>query len=203
VVDRFLRAIGNAWRQLILHCRGLHDQGTFTHYVLFFIDVASRAVKIAALLPILITVDDADRAQSDRPDDGFLRGKRYLILDRDYEILRRIRQRSHPGRHPRWFDAAKIAHLNAFAERFVRSSRGMFEPHDLFGQASLQRAIRQFMMHYTLSASSGAGTDSYSPSPHSPTPSPHSTAPALAGCFNYYHRAGSLTLSIPFWIIRD
>ena len=55
-----------------------------THYVLFFIDIANRAVQIAGITP---HPDSRWMTQIARnltdPNDGFLRGKRYLILDRD------------------------------------------------------------------------------------------------------------------------
>ena len=55
-----------------------------THYVLFFIDIASRAVNIAGITP---HPDSRWMTQIARNltdlNDGFLRGKRYLILDRD------------------------------------------------------------------------------------------------------------------------
>ena len=82
-------------------------------------------------------------------DDGFLRGKRYVILDRDAEYSDGFRnvlvgEGIHVVRLP-----PRSPNLNAFAERFVRSikeeclSRMIF-----FGQASLRRAITQFMTHY-------------------------------------------------------
>src|SRR5450631_2600444 len=82
-------------------------------------------------------------------NDGFLRGKRYLILDRDtkYSDAFRnvlVREGIHVIRLP-----PRSPNLNAFAERFVRSikeeclSRMIF-----FGQASLRHAITQFMTHY-------------------------------------------------------
>jgi putative transposase len=82
-------------------------------------------------------------------DDGFLRGKRYLILDRDAKYSDRfrnvlVREGIHVVRLP-----PKSPNLNAFAERFVRSikeeclNRMIF-----FGQASLRHAIKQYMAHY-------------------------------------------------------
>ena len=59
-------------------------KGLVTYYLLFFIDIASRSVHVAGITPhpdnrwmsqIARNVTDAE--------DGFLRGKRYLILDRD------------------------------------------------------------------------------------------------------------------------
>jgi len=59
-------------------------KGLVTYYILFFIDIASRSVHVAGITPhpdnrwmtqIARNVTDAE--------DGILRGKRYLILDRD------------------------------------------------------------------------------------------------------------------------
>jgi putative transposase len=59
-------------------------RGLVTHYVLFFIDIANRAVEIAGITP---NPDNRWMTQIARNlialNDGFLRGKRYLILDRD------------------------------------------------------------------------------------------------------------------------
>ena len=125
-------------------------KGLVTHYVLFFIDIASRAVKIAGITP---HPDSRWMTQIARNltdlNDRFLRGKRYWILDRDTkysDAFRSVLVREGiqvirlPPRSP---------NLNAFAERFVRSikeeclSRIIF-----FGPASLQHAVRQFMAHY-------------------------------------------------------
>src|SRR5450759_1454900 len=125
-------------------------RGLVTHYVLFFIDIANRAVKIAGITP---PPDSQWMTQIARnltdPNDGFLRGKRYLILDRDTkysDALRSVlvREGIQVVRLP-----ARSPNLNAFAERFVRSikeeclSRMIF-----FAPASLQHALRQFMAHY-------------------------------------------------------
>jgi putative transposase len=170
-------------------------KGLVTHYVLFFIDVASRAVKIAGITP---HPDNRWMTQIARnltdPDDGFLRGKRYLILDRDTKysdafgsVL--IRDGIHVVRLP-----PKSPNLNAFAERFVRSikeeclSRMIF-----FGQASLQHAIRQFMMHYhTERNHQGLGNRLLQPD--SATPLLHhriQRRQRLGGMLNYYHRAAA------------
>jgi hypothetical protein len=59
-------------------------RGLITHYILFFIDIASRAVHVAGITP---HPDRSWMTQLARnvtdEDNGFLRGKRYLILDRD------------------------------------------------------------------------------------------------------------------------
>jgi transposase InsO family protein len=125
-------------------------RGLVTFYVLFFLDLASRTVKIAG-----VTTNPADawmtqiaRNLTD-PDEGFLRRTRYLILDRDtkysdgfrgFPFREGVQVIRLPPRSP---------NLNAFAERFVRSikeeclSRMIF-----FGEASLRHALAQYMAHY-------------------------------------------------------
>jgi transposase InsO family protein len=82
-------------------------------------------------------------------DDGVLRCKRYLILDRDTKYTDEfrsilVREGIHLIRLP-----PRSPNLNAFAERFVRSikseclSRMIF-----FGHASLRHAISHYMAHY-------------------------------------------------------
>ena len=59
-------------------------RGFVTQYILFFIDIASRSVHVAG---ITAHPDNSWMTQIARNiidmDDGFLRGKRYVILDRD------------------------------------------------------------------------------------------------------------------------
>jgi transposase InsO family protein len=153
-------------------------RGLVTHYVLFFIDIASRAVKIARNLTDL--------------NDGFLRGKRYLILDRDTkysEALRSVLVREGmqvirlPPRSP---------NLNAFAERFVRSikeeclSRMIF-----FGPASLQHAVRQITAHYHTERKH-QGLENRLPQRAPVTALPHhpiQRRQRLGGMLSHYYRA--------------
>ena len=170
-------------------------RGLVTHYVLFFIDIANRAVKIAGITP---HPDSRWMTQIARnltdPNDGFLRGKRYLILDRDTkysDAFRSVLVREGiqvirlPPRSP---------NLNAFAERFVRSikeeclSRMIF-----FGPASLQHAIRQFMAHYHTERNH-QGLENRLPQPASVTVLPHHPVQRrqrLGGMLSYYHRAAA------------
>jgi len=79
-------------------------KGLVTHYILFFIDIASRSVHVAGITP---HPDNAWMTHIARNfidiGDGFLRGKRYLILDRDAKyseafcgVLAREGDSSHP-----------------------------------------------------------------------------------------------------------
>jgi putative transposase len=125
-------------------------KGFVTQYVLFFIDLASRSVHVAGVTP---HPDDSWMTQIARNitdvSSGFLRGTRYLILDRDTKysdafrgILARegIQVIRLPPRSP---------NLNAFAERFVRSIKTECLNRMIFiGQASLRHAITQYLTHY-------------------------------------------------------
>lgn len=125
-------------------------KGLVTHYVLFFLDLASRAVKIVGLTT---NPNDHWMAQIARnltgPEEEFLRGMRFLIMDRDTkysDAFRRILTREGlqvirlPPRSP---------NLNAFAERFVRSvEEECLDRMIFFGRSSLQRAVTEYMAHY-------------------------------------------------------
>jgi transposase InsO family protein len=125
-------------------------KGLVTYHVLFFIDIASRSVHIAGVTP---HPESAWMRQASRnitaAGDGFLCGKRYLILDRDgkyspefcgFLVREGIDVIRLPPRSP---------NLNAYAERFVRTikeeclNRMVF-----FGAGSLRHAIGEFLEHY-------------------------------------------------------
>jgi transposase InsO family protein len=125
-------------------------KGLVTYYILFFIDIASRSVHIAGITPhpdnrwmmqVARNVTDAE--------NGVLRGKRYLIVDRDTKYTDEfrnvlVREGIHLIRLP-----PRSPNLNAFAERFVRSIKSECLNRMIFiGQSSLQHAISNFMAHY-------------------------------------------------------
>jgi hypothetical protein len=96
-------------------------RGLVTQYVLFFIDIASRSVHVAGITP---HPDNSWMTQIARnitdADDGFIRGTRYLILDRDSKYSDEfcnvlVREGVHVVRLP-----PRSPNLNAFAERFIR-----------------------------------------------------------------------------------
>jgi transposase InsO family protein len=125
-------------------------KGLVTHYVLFFIDIASRSVHVAG---ITSHPDSSWMAQIARnitdANEGFLRGGRNLILDRDAKYTEGFRHAlTREGvrliRLP-----ARSPNLNAFAERFVRSIKEECLSRMIFlGQASLRHAIAQYLIHY-------------------------------------------------------
>jgi transposase InsO family protein len=126
--------------------------GLVRYFVLFVIDLKTRRVEIAGILPrpngdwmgqIARNLTDCD--------DGFLNGSRHLIHDRDplfttsfREILRSsgVEAVKLPARSP---------NLNAYAERFVRSIKseclGQIIP---LGERHLRRAVKEYTEHYHI-----------------------------------------------------
>jgi putative transposase len=147
----FLRA---HWRALVaadfLTVEVWKLRGLITHYILFFIELPTRAVKIAGIttnpteawmLQLARNVADAE--------DGILVGKSHLIVDRDAKYSRDWRafveeQGVEVIRLP-----PRSPNLNAYAERFVRSIKDECLNRMIFiGEASLRRAVCDFMVHY-------------------------------------------------------
>ena len=118
--------------------------------VLFFIELSTRQVEIAGIASTAngLWMSQIGRNLTDAVD-GILKGKRYLIHDRDplftSEFLNMLKEAGVasvklPPRSP---------NLNAHAERFVRSIKeSCLERLVLFGEASVRRATAQFVEHY-------------------------------------------------------
>src|SRR5215471_15720259 len=118
--------------------------------VLFFIDLSTREVEIAGIARAAngLWMSQMARNLTDS-EDGILIGKRYLIHDRDplftAEFLSMITETGVesvklPPRSP---------NLNAYAERFVRSTKeSCLNRMIFFGEESLRKAIQDFVAHY-------------------------------------------------------
>jgi putative transposase len=126
-------------------------------------------------------------------EDGFLGGKRYLILDRDakYSDAFRgalVRDGVHLIRLP-----PRSPNLNAFAERFVRSIKSeCLNRMIFFGSASLQHAISHFVAHYhTERNHQGLENRLLRPAPLITSSQPVHRRQRLGGMLNYYHRAAA------------
>jgi putative transposase len=125
-------------------------RGLATYYVLFFIHLETRRISLAGLTrhPNSEWMLQMARNATDE-SSGVLRGHRYLLYGRDtkfcaafLDVLRSsgIQPLALPPRSP---------NLNAFAERWVCSIRQeCLSKLILFGEASLRRALTEFIEHY-------------------------------------------------------
>jgi transposase InsO family protein len=80
---------------------------------------------------------------------GFLEGCRYLLHDRDTKYTRSFRAIIEAGLVKTLPLPARSPNLNAYAERWVRSVKEeCLSRLVLFSEASLQRALNEFVAHY-------------------------------------------------------
>lgn len=90
--------------------------------MLFAIDLATRVVEILGVTP---NPDGAFMQQVARnmvdPVDGFLRGKKFLVLDRDTRFDAAFRVILKRAGVDVVLTAFQAPNMNAFAERFVRT----------------------------------------------------------------------------------
>ena len=124
--------------------------GLVTFYLLFVMELKTRRVHFAGCTP---HPNEAWMKQIARnltdTEDGFLNGKRYLIMDRDAKFCEAFREilkdeDVKPLRLP-----PRSPNLNANLERYFRSlkdeslSRMIF-----FGEKSLRRAVNSYVTHF-------------------------------------------------------
>jgi putative transposase len=122
-------------------------KGLVTYDLLFFMELATRRVQFAGLtvhpdegwlLQVARNVTDAE--------GGFLRGKRYLLMDRDGKFSEEFRRTLEavgvkPVRLP-----ARSPNLSAHIERFMRSLKEeCLERMIFFGEKSVQAATDTYM----------------------------------------------------------
>jgi transposase InsO family protein len=124
--------------------------GLIRYPVLFVIRIATREVQIAGIVPEPNErwMNQLARNLTD-PWNGFLRSSRYLIHDRSTVFTEQFRQTLRQANVAALRLPARSPNLNAFAERFVRTIReDCLDRLILFGEASLERAVREFVLHY-------------------------------------------------------
>ena len=166
--------------------------GLVRYHVLFVIDLASRRVEIAGI--------------SRRPDgdwmgqmarnlldagDGFLLGKRHLIIDRDPLYKSEFRAAMKRGGVEVLRLPPSSPNLNAFAERFVLSIRSECLDRIVpLGEAHLRRSVSEYMRHYHVERNhQGLGNELIDGAP-----SPANTngrlerRERLGGLLNFYYR---------------
>jgi transposase InsO family protein len=163
--------------------------------VLFIIDLATRRIHIAG---IASEPDSAWMSQIARNltdvGDGFLTGKRFLILDRDPRFTQAFRETLAAGDVQVVRLPARSPNLNAYAERFVRTIKeSCLDRIIVVGEASLRRAVREFAYHYHHERNhQGLGNRLILPLTEQPTHEGHiACRERLGGLLKYYHRVAA------------
>ena len=125
--------------------------------------------------------------------DGILNGKRYLIHDRGPLFTAEFQNIVASAGVTSVKLPPQSPNLNAYAERFVRSIKeSCLDRLILFGEASLRKAIRDFVLHYHEERNhQGKGNQLLSPRAalsYAPTHGNVRCEQRLGGLLNYYHR---------------
>lgn len=118
--------------------------------VLFFIELSSRKVEIAGIAPVAngLWMSQVGRNLTDAVD-GVLKGKRFLIHDRDPLFTAEFLQVLGESGVASVKLPARSPNLNAYAERFVRTIKeSCLDRLILFGEGSIRRAVAEFTAHY-------------------------------------------------------
>jgi transposase InsO family protein len=167
-------------------------KGLVTIYLLFAMEVSTRHVCFAgaAVNPEEAWMKQIARNLTDA-EDGFLNGKRYLIMDRDGKFCDSFRNTVRQSGIKSLRLPPQSPNLNANLERFFRSlkseclSRMIF-----FSEASLRGAIGQFLIHFHAERNhQGLGNRLIEPGPEVGCRSRHlASRERLGGLLRYYYR---------------
>jgi putative transposase len=125
-------------------------RGLATYYVLFFLHLETRRVTLAGITrhPTEQWMVQMARNAVDEID-GVLRPIRFALHDRDSKFCASFRATLSSGGVRPLLLPPRSPNLNAFAERWVRSIKSeCLSKLILFGEASLRRAITEFLKHY-------------------------------------------------------
>jgi putative transposase len=125
-------------------------RGLATYYVLFFLHLETRRVTLAGITrhPTEQWMVQMARNAVDEID-GALRHIRFALHDRDSKFCASFRATLSSGGVQPLLLPARSPNLNAFAERWVRSVKSeCLSKLIIFGEASLRRAITEFLKHY-------------------------------------------------------
>ena len=124
--------------------------GLVTYYLLFVMELATRRVHFAGFTPNPDGpwVEQIARNLTD-VEDGFLKGKRYVLRDRDGKFSPAFQGILEAGGVETVPLPPKSPNLNAHLERFHRSLKEeCLERLIFFGEAMLRNAVVQFLEHY-------------------------------------------------------
>jgi transposase InsO family protein len=166
--------------------------GLVRYFVLFVIDLKTRRVEVAGIVP---QADGDWMKQIARNltdcDSGFLNGVRYLIHDRDPLFTERFREILKPSGVKTVKLPARSPDLNAYAERFVLSVKSECLAKIIpLGERHLRKAVKEYTEHYHLERNH-QGLDNELIEKLAGRPNmdvPVECRERLGGILKYYHR---------------
>lgn len=166
--------------------------GLVTFYLLLVMELKTRRVHFAGATT---TPDAAWMKQVAKNftdcQDGFLRGKRYLLMDRDAKFCQTFRRILDDEGVKSVQLPPRSPNLNAHLERFFGSLKSeCLGQLILFGEGSLRRAVREFLSHYhTERNHQGLGNRLIETSPSvGDRDGPIQCRQRLGGMLRHYHR---------------
>jgi putative transposase len=169
--------------------------GLTTFYLLFAMELNTRRVHFVgcATNPKQAWMKQAARELT-ACGDGFLNGKRFVIMDRDTTFCESFRSLLEdagvePVRLP-----PRSPNLNAYIERFLGSLRSeSLDRMILFGENALRNAVREFLPHYHAERNhQGLANELIEPREFTgATEGEIQTRERLGGLLKYYHRSAA------------
>jgi putative transposase len=165
--------------------------GLTRFYVMFVIALETRRVEIAGIIrqPHGAWMLQVARNLLDI-EDGFLKAKRFLLLDRDPLYTPQVRAfLSSAGVTPIRLPASS-PNLNAYAERFVRSIKSeCLSKLVLLGESHLRAAVHEYLIHYHEERNhQGLDGQIIVPPANINRPGPIVCRERLGGLLRFYHR---------------
>jgi len=167
-------------------------RGLVTFYLLFVMHLATRRVHFAGCM----ANPDGPRMkivakELTNYEDGFLNGKKYLLMDRDTKFTEQFRDILEQEGIESVVLPPKSPNLNAHIERFMLSLKSeCLDRMIFFGENSLRNATKEFLVHYhTERNHQGLDNKLIEPGPEVGQPSGEiECRERLGGLLNYYHR---------------
>jgi putative transposase len=169
-------------------------RGLVTWYTFFVIDLATRAVEIVGSTPHPAEefMKQVARNLTDCVD-GFMRTKKYLIIDRDGKFCEAFRAILKAAGVTPVLCPPRAPNCNAFAERFVRSIKSECLDRMIFiGAGSLRHALAEYAEHYNRERPhQGVGNRILNPEEPPSTVGTVERRARLGGLLNYYRRVAA------------
>jgi transposase InsO family protein len=167
-------------------------RGLVTYYVLFFIEVGSRRVRLGGITrhPESSWMQQVAR-NATMEGAGYLNGCRYLLHDRDRKFCHEFRDTLATGGVECTPIPPRSPNLNAHAERWVRSIKEeCLSKLILFGEHSLRRVVSEFLEHYHQERNhQGKDNQLLFPAPETSSRGAIRCRERLGGLLKYYSRA--------------